>query len=469
MKKLNELVDCTYDIDIQGVESDSRKVKPGYLFVAIHGFNVDHHLYIEDAIRNGAVAIIGDQDFTLTDIIYIRVSDTNEALMNIISKFYDHVEKKFRFIGITGTDGKTTTALLVSKILDCGYIGTNGVEYRGHRWSVLNTTPEICEMYTHLEKLHQLGCKQIVMEVSSEALLHDRVNHLSYDIACFTNITEDHLNIHKTLKNYVDSKKKLFSFVKENGISILNRDDKNYLNVKKCCQGNVYSYGKSEDADFQICKISCQATGTTFQIKNHDQTFMIRSKLLLEYNVYNLTLAFIICYYSGITTQDILSRIEKVDSIEGRGERLDYGQRYTLILDYAHTYNGIYNLITNFKKIPHRKMIVVTGAAGGREKEKRSKIGKMLLENVDYVIFTMDDPRYESVDDIIDQLVADTSLTNYERIINREEAIFKALSMGQEDDFVLIIGKGRDHYMAIEDQKVDYCDYDVIESYFTNS
>lgn len=467
MKKLNELVDCTYDISILGVESDSRKVKPGDLFVAVKGFNVDHHLYIDDAIKNGAVAIIGEKDLSFPNVIYIKVEDTNQALVNILSNFYNHVEGEFQFIGITGTDGKTTTALLVSKILNCGYIGTNGVQYQGHTWSVGNTTPEVCEMYDHLDKLHKLGCKQIVMEVSSEALLHNRVSNFQYDIVSFTNITEDHLNVHKTLDNYIDSKKKLFSFVKKNGFSILNRDDKNYFNVKDCCKGSVYSYGKNDEADFKICQISCKEDGTTFQLMYQDKIYPITSKLLLEYNVYNLTLAFIICFFSGMSVSDILLRIEKIDCIEGRGERISYGQPYTLILDYAHTYNGIYNLIMNLKTIPHKRMIVVTGAAGGREKEKRSKIGKMLLENVDYVIFTMDDPRYESVDDIIDQLVSDTDLTNYDRITDRKEAIYKALSMGCDGDFILIIGKGRDSYMAIEDKKIDYCDYNVIQSYFT--
>lgn len=465
MKKLNEIIECEFDIPIEGIKTDSRKVQKGDLFVAIKGFNSDHHLYIGDAINNGAVAVIGTEEQKNLNVCYIKVDDANKVLLDLLAKFYDNIDRKIDFIGITGTDGKTTTATIVSQILDCCYIGTNGVCYKDYRWDTDNTTPEICDLYEILDKLYKLGCNLVVMEVSSEALLHGRVDNLLFKVACLTNIFEDHLNIHKTIENYVWSKKKLFTLVSENGYAVLNRDDKYYEDVKDCCKGEIYSYGIS-GAVCKIDNINCQKSFTAFDICFLNNRYHIKSKLIGRYNVYNLTLAFVVSYLMGLSFQEIISRIEKVNEISGRGERLEFGQDYTIILDYAHTYNGIYSIVSSFKSFNYRRMIVVTGAAGGREKEKRARIGKMLLEEADYVIFTMDDPRYEVVNDIIDDLVSESKLTNYERVIDRGEAINRAFSIAKEDDLVLILGKGRDNYMAIEDKKVKYCDYDVIRKYF---
>lgn len=465
MKRLNEIIECDYNISIKGIRTDSRKVEEGDLFVATKGFHVDRHQFINDAIKNGAVAVIGCLDLKL-DVVYIKVEDSNYILCEILSNFYDHVEKKFRFIGITGTDGKTTSATIVSKILDCAYIGTNGVSYQAHSFAINNTTPEICELYECLDRLHNLGCKLIVMEVSSEALLHGRVDCLKFDIVSFTNITEDHLNIHQSIENYVNSKKILFSLVKGNGFSILNIDDPHYFYVKDCCKGNVLSYGKDKNADFIIRKVDCKENSTNFDLQFLGNSYSICSKLIGEYNAYNLTLAFAICYFMGIDFPVIISKIRRIDHVIGRGEKLEFGQDYTIILDYAHTYNGIDNIISNLKKFHYKKITVVTGAAGGREKGKRAKIGKMLLDNVDHVIFTMDDPRYENVDEIIDDLLSDTKLENYERIVDRERAIVKALDYARCGELVLILGKGRDNYMAVWDQKLRYSDYDVICNYF---
>ncbi len=467
MKKLNEIINCDYNIPIKGIKTDSRNIKKGDLFIAIKGFNEDHHKYIDDAIKNGAIAIIGEKDIDCS-IPYIKVKDANKELPKILSKYYNGIEKDFRFIGITGTDGKTTTATIVSKILNCCYIGTNGVIYQSMRINSNNTTPEICELYEYLVKLKKLGCKTIVMEVSSEALLHKRVDNIEFDYACLTNITEDHLNIHKTIENYIKSKKKLVSLVRKNGITILNIDDKNYKNVKKSCKCKMYTYGKEENADFKICQINTTDYKMKFNIKYQGEEYEVVTPLFGEYNAYNITLAFCVCYNLGISPHEIIQKINNISEIEGRGEKLNFGQNYTIILDYAHTYNGIYNIITNVRKLKPKRVLVLTGAAGGREKEKRSKIGKMILENSTYAIFTMDDPRYEDVNSIIDDLVSDSNLTNYERVINRKEAINKIFSLSKEGDIILILGKGRDNYMAIENKKIKYCDYDVINEYFAN-
>ncbi len=465
MKKLCEIINCEYDTLITGIETDSRYVKEGNLFVAVKGFFTNHEDFIPMAIENGASAVVCESDLEL-EVPCIKVDDVNSELYNILKKYYDNVQDNFKFIGVTGTDGKTTTATIISDILDCGYIGTNGVVYKDYYENATITTPEICELYRILTRLKDKGCKTLVMEVSSEALLHDRVKDIKYDIACFTNITEDHLNIHKTKENYVNSKIKLFTLVKDNGFSILNRDDENYHNVEKNSNGEIISYGIDSNSDFKISNIVNNNGKTSFDLYNDNKIYHINSKLPFIYNTYNLSLAFIVCMKYGMNIDEIINKISMIDNIPGRCEILDFGQNYTIMLDYAHTFNSIKKLVDEVNKENYNKVIVVTGAAGGREKEKRKLIGSYLLDNTDLTIFTMDDPRYESVDSITDDLIGDSTKTNYLRINNREDAIKKAFDIAEESDIVLVIGKGRDNYMAIEDKKLPYCDYDVIKNYF---
>ena len=465
MKKLCEIVKSSSDILITGVETDSRKIKKGNLFVAIKGFNVDHKLFINDAVENGAAAVVVSEDVQV-DVPVIKVDDVNKSLIEILDKYYDNVIDNFKFIGITGTDGKTTSATIISKIMGAAYMGTNGLVYKDYQKTLSNTTPEVCELYESLDILRGLGAHEVVMEVSSEALLHGRVDNILFDVVSFTNITEDHLNVHKTIENYIDSKRKLFSLVKSDGFSILNIDDKNYDYIRNGAHGNICSYGENTLADFQIININCSNKGSSFDLKYKSALYHIESPLLCIYNVYNLALSFITTLSLGMDDKEIIKRIATINSIEGRGEVLNFGQDYTLILDYAHTYNGIKNIISNMKEFSYNKIVVVTGAAGGREKEKRSKIGKYILDNVDLCIFTMDDPRKESVDSIIDDMISDTDKKNYLRINDRNDAICKALDIAEENDLVLILGKGRDNYMAIGDKKVPYCDFEVINNYF---
>lgn len=466
MKRLNEIIECNYSIEIKNIKTDSRKIQPNDLFVATKGYHIDRHLFIEDAIKNGAVAIIGEQDIECS-IPYIKVKNSYKTLLKILSKFYNNLEKKFKFIGITGTDGKTTTAYITSQIINAAYIGTNGVIYKENSWSTNNTTPEICELYEYLKRLKKLNCNTIVMEVSSEALLHKRVDNINFDIAAITNITEDHLNIHKTLDNYIKDKIKLFTLVPKNGIAILNLDDQYYKNVEIKCKTSIYTYGQNKNSNFKILNINNTEKTLSFIIKHNNQKYYLKSPLHGEYNAYNLTLAFVISKQMGMSPSNIIKKIKQISFVSGRFEMLNFGQNYKIILDYAHTYNGILNIISSSKKLKHNKIIVITGAAGGREHEKRAAIGKYILENTDHTIFTMDDPRYENVEFIINDLVSKTAKKNYERIIDRRKAINKALCIAKKDDIVLIIGKGRDNYMAIENQNIPYCDYDVIKDFFS--
>ena len=459
MKKINELIVCDYDINIKGISDDSRNIKEGYLFVATKGYNEDHFDYIEDAIKNGCSFVICDRKLDIS-FPHIVVDKINEVFFDICLKFYDINLDNYKFMGVTGTDGKTTTATVVSKIIDnCAYIGTNGFVVNNKNYGTNNTTPCISELYEDLNIIKKNNCKNVMMEVSSEALLHDRVKNIKYDIVGYTNITGDHLNVHKTFDNYIECKLKLLNNLKEDGIAIVNGDDDN---LRKIEYKNMYTYGFSEKCDFVIFDEVYEKDFTYFSIKNNDIVYKIKSPLKCKYNIYNVTLAFIMGLFYGMDSNILISNIEKLEPISGRCEFLDFGQNYDIVLDYAHTINGIKTVVESFKD--YKDIIVVTGCAGGREKDKRPIIGSYLIENVDKAIFTMDDPRFESVDDIIDDMVLDKK--DYFRIIDRKEAIHFALSIANIDSVVLILGKGRDNYMAIEDKKIKYNDYEVIKEFF---
>ena len=429
MKKICDLVNCDYDIEIYGITDDSRYVKDGYLFVASKGFNVDHFDYIEDAIDKGCSFIISDRDINIDFPHIIVEKDISKLYRKICEKFYDVDFNKINMIGITGTDGKTTTTSIIKELIsDCAYIGTNGFEIKDKSFSTNNTTPVVSELYDDISKIIKSNCKNLAMEVSSEALLHGRVDDFRYKVVGITNITGDHMNVHKTFDNYVLCKKKILTLLKSEGYAVLNGDDEILTKING---KNVVKFGFNTNNDCIIENVEYLKDKTIINIKYNNEIVEINSPLKARYNVYNVVMAYIICRLFGIDSSLLLSRIKKLRCIKGRTELLDFGQDYDIILDYAHTINGIRNV---------------------------------LIDRSDVSIFTMDDPRYESVDDIIDQMVGKNE--DYIRIIDREEAIKYALDIASKDSVVLILGKGRDNYMAINDKKVYYSDYDVISNYF---
>ena len=414
------------------------------------------------AIRNGAVCVVADREVNCSVPVFY-VEDINNYYVLLCKKFNNILDSDFDYIGVTGTDGKTTSTSIINQILSkhqkCALIGTNGMFIGEDKYNTSNTTPCVSELYDVLGIAKANGCKQVVMEVSSEALLHNRVEGIKYSIVGFTNITEDHLNVHGSIGNYIECKLKLLEHLKEDGIVVYNGDDVNL------CQIKGYSFGVNQDCDFVISNVIEESNVVKFNITYKGVDYDIVSPLVGLYNVYNITMAFAICLLYGVDSSFIIECIKDLKPIYGRREYLDFGQNFDLILDYAHTFNGIKSILESCEN--YKTIITLTGAAGGREVEKRSKIGKIVLEKSDVVVFTMDDPRYESVDKIIDDLAGDTK-KEYFRIKDRVEAIHFALKVGAKNpgSVVLILGKGRDNYMAIEDKKVPYCDYDVIKEYY---
>lgn len=471
MKKLSELYEGEgYDnIWVKGIKINSKEVEPGDIFVCVKGVTADRHDFIEEAISKGASCVVVDRSVTCS-VPVVKVKNTNEELPLLASKFYDYPEKYLDIIGITGTNGKTTVATIIQELIgdSCGYLGTNGIICSKFNESIRNTTPDSDRLYNYFRRFVDSGCKYLSMETSSEAFYRHRLDNLTFKVGIITNITEDHLNIHKTIENYVSCKKKLLMQVKDDGYSILNSDDTYFKEFEEIAKGTILTYGKNSST-LQIISSNYFIDKTDITLKYQDKLYSFSSPLLGEFNIYNLCAAILALISLGFKIEEVIEKIPNIKAPSGRVEFLKFGQDYHIILDYAHTpdaFSKIYQLLEPIKK---GRIITITGSAGGREKEKRGPMGKLVLEKSDYVIFTMDDPRYEKVEDIVHDLTSTSTKTNYEMIVDRKEAIYKAFKLAKKDDIVLVAGKGIDNYMAIEDKYLPYSDLEVIKEYFNRN
>ncbi len=471
MKKLNELYDIEDDRLITGIKINSKEVEKGDLFVCTMGVNVDRHEYIDEAIAKGAVAIVVSREIAPKTVPIIKVENTNQELLKLCAKFYDYPYQKLQMIGVTGTNGKTTIAEIVYQLLgdSCAYLGTNGKKYHGKKEFIRNTTPDVDRLYRYLAEFVTAGCCQVCMEASSEAFFRHRLDQIDYDIAVLSNITEDHLNIHKTLENYIDCKCQLFRQVKEDGYTILNSGDQYYERVKNVANGTIWSYGFRKEDTLFIKKYEEAVDHTLITFVFDGQEYQVKSPFIGSFNVLNLAAALLVTLASKKDLKEMLKKIETLTQIEGRMEILPFFKKYTVMLDYAHTPDALEKILCYLNKVKKHRIITVTGSAGGREQQKRPAMGQIVLDKSDFVIFTMDDPREEDVNKIIDDLIGTSPKKNYQRIIDRREAITTALAMAEEDDLILIAGKGRDNYMALGTNYVPYSDYEVIEDYYQNT
>ena len=468
MKKLSELYNTLDDRLIKGIKINSKEIEPGDIFVCTMGVTADRHDFIDEAIKNGASAIVVSRDVGEKSVPVIKVDDTNLELRKLTAKFYDYPCNSLYMIGVTGTNGKTTVAEIIYQLLGetAAYVGTNGKKYKNKKASIRNTCPDVDRLYMYFREFLDNGCNTVCMEASSEAFYRHRLDDIKYDIGIVTNITEDHLNIHKTLENYVDSKCQLVRQVKDDGYSILNSSDKYFEKFKREAHGNIVSYGYKDTDTLKIENYTLKRDKTIINFKYRNKNYEVISPLLGSFNVDNLAAAILTLLCKDISFDTIIERVLKIKQIEGRMETMPFVSKYTVILDYAHTTDALNNILSFLQTVKDNKIITVTGSAGGRERDKRKWMGKVVLEKSDYVIFTMDDPRFEDPNQIIDDLIGESKNTNYERIIDRKEAIYKALDIAQDKDIVLIAGKGRDDYMAVDDKYLPYCDYDVIKSYY---
>lgn len=448
------------------IRTNSKYVKKNDIFVCIHDELEDRHNYVKNIKKAGAIIV--DKDVKSDNKIpLIKVNNTNDTLFQIYNDYYDKPLVNLNLIGVTGTDGKTTTSMIIKNLLNkysnTAYLGTNGFIYKDKSKKTRNTTPSIDVLLKYASILEKEKINNLVMEASSEGLLHNRCNNLIFKRIIITNVTGDHLNIHKSFDNYLNSKLKLFSLLESDGIAIVNKDDLSYEYIKNL-DVNMITYG-SCDCDFLIKDIIELENKTKFVLVFKDKEYKIVSPLLGRFNVYNLVAAIACLYSLGIDINDFLDDIATLNSISGRMNILYTKKGSKIILDYAHTLNATKEILRFANKINKRRIITVVGSAGGREKEKRKDIGRIVTDLSTLVIFTMDDPRYENVSCINNDLVSDAKKNNYMFINNRKSAIKYAIDIGKEDDLILILGKGTDNYMAVKNKYKKYSDLKTIKKY----
>ncbi len=465
MKKLSELYDIDSDVEIEDISINSKECHKGSLFVCTKGVNSDRHDFIDDAIAHGASALVVSRDVEAS-VPWVKVEDTNVELPKLCDKFYDYPGKTLKMIGVTGTDGKTTTSTLVQTFLGkdiCGLTGTNGLSLGDYTEDTPNTTADAPYLYRYFHTFVEKGAKYACMEASSEAFFRGRLTEMMWDVTGYTNITRDHLNIHKTIENYAECKIQLFRQTKKDGYCVLNHDDKFFEMAKEACNGHVLTYGKGDDNDLVIKDYKLYPDHTDITFILHGEEVKINSPLLAEFNIYNLACAILMVTCLGVTIDEIKERLVGFH-VPGRMEVLHENIPFHVIVDYAHTPNGIKNLLDFVNTLDINRSIVVIGSAGTRDADKRPIMGQVVCENASYGIFTYEDPRTEDPMEICKQLVSEVSKTrdNFEIVVDRHDAIEKAIMMAEDNDIVLVLGKGVEDYEIIGKEEIPFNDLEEV-------
>jgi len=464
--------------DVSGIYYDSRRVKANSIFVAIKGFNSDGHKFISEAINNGAIAIVIEDNnsipenyFHLKKIARILVANSRIALAELSNAFYKEAASHLFSYAVTGTNGKTTTTYLLKNILEkagkkTGLLGTIA-NIIGDKIVESNmTTPESSDLHEMFFTMISEQCSSVVMEISSHSLALERVYGIPFNVAIFSNITSDHLDFHNTFENYLDAKKKLFDGLSENSFAVVNCDDDHYFDLVKDCKAKIITYGRSKNADFKISSISFNLLGTTFSLFNHGKEYKIKTPLIGEFNAYNAASAFASAFAGGISVEQILDGIKTVPLVPGRFEIVS-GRNKKVIIDYSHTADSLEKAIINLRKVmsAENKLVTVFGCGGNRDVTKRPEMGKIATELSDSVIITNDNPRNENPEIIISDIEKGIKKNNYEIILDREEAIKKAITESDDTTVVLIAGKGHENYQIIQGVKHHFSDKEVAEKY----
>jgi len=459
------------DVAVNGISIDSRAVKPGHLFVAMMGGTLDGHHYIQKAIDNGAVAVVGEKDLAGFSIPYIRLESTRRALTWLAGAFHDWPGRKLTVIGVTGTDGKTTTTNLLHQILlaaniKAGMISTVnaviGDEVLDTGFHV--TTPDAHDVQRYLAKMVEAGLTHVVLETTSHGWSQHRVDACEFDIGVVTNITHEHMNEHGNYENYRAAKARLFTSLettleKPQGnprLGVINRDDvKSFDFLNDFIKVNKLNYGLSEAADVRAVNISYGPSGIHFMAQSRDFQVDVTSKLVGAFNVANCLAALTVAINGlGITPEIAAQGISSLEGIPGRMERIDLGQNFTAIVDFAHTPNALKSALEAARTMTSGRLICAFGSAGLRDKEKRRMMAETSAELADFTVLTAEDPRTESLEGILEEMAAGarsrggTEGETFWRVADRGEAIRFALKLARPGDIVLSCGKGHEQSMC---------------------
>lgn len=468
------------DVQIGDITYDSREVKRGSLFVAVKGFKTDGHRYIADAVKRGASAVVVEDAVNISkgDVTVITVPDTRNVLALLSARFYGDPSRRLRMIGITGTNGKTTTSYLIKSIIEkagkkAGLLGTISYIIGDGVMPAPHTTPESSDLQKYLSQILDAGAEYAVMEVSSHALELNRTANCEFDIGVFTNLTQDHLDFHKTMEDYFNAKLKLFtSLNNERGkmakkVGIINIDDPYSNRILSAMTVKAVTYGFSENADIRPEEIEVNVDGIRFRAVTSRGDFPIESKLTGKYNILNILAAIAVGQSLGFDNSAIQEGIRCLSSVSGRFEKIDEGQDFSVVVDYAHTEDALKRILEAIRVFAKGRVITVFGCGGDRDRGKRPKMGEAAGKLSEIVILTSDNPRSEEPHEIIKEIEEGIKrkrngrLREYLIIPDRKEAIYRAIEMAEKDDVILIAGKGHEDYQIIGDKKLHFDDRDA--------
>ena len=439
------------NIHISGITSDSREIKEGYAFVCVSGVADDGHNYAADAANKGAVAVITEREMGVRNEIV--VSDTHEVYADMCANWFGKPADSLKLIGVTGTNGKTSITYMLKSILECagykvGLIGTIQNMIGDEAIPTKNTTPGVYELNRLFALMKQKGCQYVVMEVSSHALHQKRVCNLSFDAAIFTNLTQDHLDYHITMENYLDAKKMLFKMCKT---AIVNSDDDYCEQLIEGLDCKIVSYSLADASTYSAKAVKYYPASVEYELVSNDILNHIKFNTGGKFSVYNSMCAAVTALELGLPISVVADAIKNIEGIKGRAESVPTGRDFTVIIDYAHTPDGLKNILKTFRDCKKNRVIALFGCGGDRDKTKRPIMGNIAVRYANYVIVTSDNPRSEDPDEIIKDILEGTSgsAVPVKVIQNRIDAIKYAVSIAEAGDIIVLAGKGHETYQIL--------------------
>jgi UDP-N-acetylmuramoyl-L-alanyl-D-glutamate--2,6-diaminopimelate ligase len=458
---------------VEGIAYDSRRVQRNFLFVALRGEKSDGHQFIDQAIEKGASVIVTEEAITQARATCLVVENTRHALAELGVAFFDRPARHLKMAAVTGTNGKTTTSFLIKHIcekggLRCGLLGTVRYEIGDRVLPAVRTTPESLDVQELLAQMVSAGCKAAAMEVSSHAIAQDRVRGLEWDVAIFTNLTQDHLDFHGTMENYFEAKSKLFTNLAEQKTktkptAVINIDDRYGAQLVDRLEkkGPVITYGVGARADFRASNYHAEFAGTSYQLDARGKSYLVRVPLIGRFNVANSMAALAAACSLGLNLRDAILSLARSPQVPGRLEAVPAKRQFQVFVDYAHTDDALLNVIKTLRELSPRRLIVVFGCGGDRDRQKRPLMGRVVDQHADFGIITSDNPRKEDPDAIIAEVEKGFRSDHYEKIADRAKAIARAIELAQPRDIVLIAGKGHEAYQEFADHTVPFDDIQV--------
>ncbi len=461
------------DLTISGVTSHSQNVRPGYLFIAIKGHATDGNQFIDDAISRGAVAILtGNRSLTLGTVPVIHVANDRRAASYIADKFYDSPSQRLTMVGITGTNGKTTTATLVTSMIKrsgsrVAQLGTLGLLAEGYSRNKSLTTPDAVSLQSTLFTLLNDGFTHVVMEVSSHALSQYRVADVDYNVATFTNLSPEHLDYHGTMEDYFLQKARLFKTLPIQSTAVVNNDDPYGQKLIRQCSTPILTTGFSPEAKVRFTDYTISVTGIAGTIQVGDYRYSVQSSLTGSFNAENILSAVGTAHVLGLDSRAIEEGLETVSLVEGRMETYQTPDGGTVFVDYAHTPDAYEKVLKTIRSMvpTNARLTVIFGAGGNRDRSKRPEMAAIAEKYSNRCFLTPDNPRFESLEQINADVIAGFQTKHYQVFQDRGIALHEALTHLKAPDVVVVLGKGRENYQDIQGEKIPYSDLDIIKEY----